>query len=186
MFSKEGFIEDCRAAIGEGQQAIRALVAEAVADPAALLKELGEPEHAGIVPLYNAPDLTIVNLTWAPCMSVLPHNHEMFAVIGIYGGREDNLFWRRREDTIEAAGAKSLGCGDVATLGPDIIHSVTNPIAKMTGALHVYGGNFFDPPTQRSEWEHETLEERPWSADTARRAFSEAEARFNALAAAAQ
>jgi predicted metal-dependent enzyme (double-stranded beta helix superfamily) len=28
-------------------------------------------------------------------MSVMPHNHEMWAVIGIYTGREDNILWRR-------------------------------------------------------------------------------------------
>ena len=182
MFSKDRFVEDCRGAICDGQKAIRALVEEAVADPAALLRELGEPEHAGIVPLYRAPDLTIINFTWAPCMSLFPHDHHMFAVIGIYGGREDNIFWRRTESGIEAAGAESLGGGSVATLGREIIHSVTNPIAKMTGAIHVYGGDFFDPPTQRSEWDHETLEERPWNIDSARRAFREAEERFNAAA----
>ena len=25
----------------------------------------------------------------------MPHNHEMWAVIGVYTGREDNIFWRR-------------------------------------------------------------------------------------------
>jgi len=76
-------------------------------------------------------------------MSLMPHNHQMFSVIGIYSGREDNVFWRRTGTSIEAAGAKSLGVGDVASLGRDIIHSVLNPIGKMTCALHVYGGDFF-------------------------------------------
>jgi predicted metal-dependent enzyme (double-stranded beta helix superfamily) len=78
----------------------------------------------------------------------------MFAVIGIYCGREDNLFWRRLDDgdrksvgpSIEAAGADSMGPGQVATLGRDIIHSVANPITKLTSAIHVYGGDFFNPP----------------------------------------
>ena len=43
-------------------------------------------------------------------MTIMPHNHEMWAVIGIYTGREDNMFWRRVEGApdghIEAAGAK--------------------------------------------------------------------------------
>jgi predicted metal-dependent enzyme (double-stranded beta helix superfamily) len=110
----------------------------------------------------------------------MPHNHQMFAVIGIYSGREDNVFWRRTETTIEAAGAKSLGVGDVAALGCDIIHSVLNPIAKMTCAIHVYGGDFFDPVEPRSEWDHETLIERPWNIDKVKSLFQEAETRFNA------
>jgi len=27
-------------------------------------------------------------------MTIMPHNHRMWAVIGIYTGREDNIFWR--------------------------------------------------------------------------------------------
>lgn len=44
-------------------------------------------------------------------MSQLPHNHRMWAVIGIYTGREDNIFWRRVtgnvDGRIEAAGSRS-------------------------------------------------------------------------------
>ena len=184
MFDVDGFVDGCRRSVAEGQAAIRELVAEAVFAPAALVKALGEPEKAGIKPIFRAPDLTIINFTWAPYMSLLPHNHHMFAVIGIYGGREDNIFWRRTESGIKAAGADSLGSGDVATLGREIIHSVNNPIGKMTAAIHVYGGDFFDPPEPRSEWDHETLEERPWDVEHARQAFREAEARFNAVRAA--
>lgn len=180
MFDKDRFIEDCKRAVAEGQKAVREVVAEAISDPGAVLAELGEPERAGIVPLYRAADLTVLNFAWAPCMSLMPHNHQMFSVVGIYSGREDNVFWRRAGPTIEAAGAQSLGIGDIATLGRDIIHSVLNPIAKMTCAIHVYGGDFFDPPAPRSEWDHETLEEKPWDIDKVRRTFRDAEARFNA------
>ena len=27
-------------------------------------------------------------------MTIMPHNHQMWAVIGVYTGREDNIFWR--------------------------------------------------------------------------------------------
>ena len=188
MFLKDRFIEDCRAAVREGQTAIRELVLEAVSDPAGIVGELGEPTSAGLFPLYRAEDLTVINFIWAPYMTLLPHNHKMFAVIGIYGGREDNMFWRRIDRSagerggpaIEAAGADSMGPGQVATLGRDIIHSVANPIAKLTGALHVYGGDFFNPPEQRSQWDHESLVEQPLDLDYTRAVFREAEARFNA------
>ncbi len=182
MFVRDQFIEDCRRAVAEGPKAVREVVTEAISDPSAVVAELGEPEHAGIVPIHRAPDLTILNFAWAPCMSLMPHNHQMFSVVGIYSGREDNVFWRRTDATIEAAGAKSLGVGDVATLGRDIIHSVLNPICKMACAIHVYGGDFFDPPERRSEWDHETLEERPWDIDKVKSLFREAEARFSSAA----
>jgi predicted metal-dependent enzyme (double-stranded beta helix superfamily) len=180
MFEKGSFIQDCVNAVAEGQAAIRELVAEAVADSAGVMSELGEPQHAGIAPIYRSPELTIINFVWAPCMSLMPHNHQMFSVIGIYSGREDNVFWRRTETTIEAAGARSLGVGAVAALGREVIHSVLNPIGKMTCAIHVYGGDFFEPVDPRSEWDHETLLERPWNVDKVKSLFREAEARFNA------
>jgi len=181
MFDKDRFIEECVAAIGDGQQAVREVVNAAVSDSSGVMAALGEPQHAGITPLYRSHELTVLNFAWAPCMSLMPHNHQMFAVIGIYSGREDNVYWRRNKSSIEAAGAKSLGVGDVATLGRNIIHSVLNPIGKMTCALHVYGGDFFSPEEPRSEWDHETLQEQPWDIDRVRSLFAEAEARFNAI-----
>jgi predicted metal-dependent enzyme (double-stranded beta helix superfamily) len=180
MLDKDQFIQDCVNAVAEGSDAIREVVAEAVSDSVGVMSELGKPEHAGITPLYRSRDLTILNFVWAPCMSLMPHNHQMFSVVGIYSGREDNVFWRRAEATIEAAGAKSLGAGEVATLGRDIIHSVLNPLGKMTCAIHVYGGDFFAPDEPRSEWDHETLRERPWNIDQVKSLFREAEARFSA------
>jgi hypothetical protein len=51
----------------------------------------------------------------------------------------------------------------------------------MTCALHAYGGDFFEPDEPRSEWDHETLIERPWDIDKVKSLFQEAEARFNAI-----
>lgn len=184
MFIKDHFIQDCIKAVAEGDGAVREVVAEAVADGARIMSELGEPEHAGISTLYRSPEITIINFAWAPCMCLMPHNHQMFSVVGIYTGREDNIFWRRTEASIEAFGAKSLGVGDVVTLDRTIIHSVLNPIGKMTCAIHVYGGDFFAPSEPRSEWEHETLTERPWNIEGIKRLFREADERFRATSAA--
>lgn len=182
MFDRDRFIDDCRRAVTAGQKAVREVVAAAVSDPAAIVAALGEPDRAGIVPLYRSPDLTVMHFTWAPCMSLVPHNHNMFSVVGLYAGREDNVFWRRTDGAIEAVGAQSLGAGEVATLGRDIIHSVLNPIGKMTCAFHVYGGDFLGATENRSEWDHESLAERPWDIERVKRRFREAEARFNAVA----
>jgi predicted metal-dependent enzyme (double-stranded beta helix superfamily) len=185
MFQKDRFIEDCRHAVDEGQAAIRELMLAAVAAPGGIVAELGEPTQAGVYPLHNDDRLTVINFVWAPCMTLMPHNHNMYAVIGIYSGREDNVFWRRLGDNangpdIEAAGADSLGTGQVATLGRDIIHSVANPITKLTSAIHVYGGDFFNPPEQRSQWDHEALREQPWDMEDTRATFRQADIRYNA------
>ena len=178
MFDTERFIEDCKRARGEDEthEAIREVVARAVSEPNALIATLGEPREAGIHTLYQSDELTILNLTWAPLMTLLPHDHNMWAEIGIYTGREDNIFWRRIKgaNRIEATGARSLMPGTASVLGRSVVHSVTNPIKKLTSAIHVYGGDFFAPG--RSEWDPETLEGRPYDIDNARRIFSEANA----------
>jgi predicted metal-dependent enzyme (double-stranded beta helix superfamily) len=51
---------------------------------------------------------------------------------------------------------------------------VSNPIPKLTGALHVYGGDFFG--VQRSEWDAETLLEQQCSGEKMARRFEEANA----------
>jgi predicted metal-dependent enzyme (double-stranded beta helix superfamily) len=176
MFDLDRFVADCRAALAAGSAPphVRDVVARAVSDPASVLKALGEPKGAGLHKLYQAPDLTILNVVWSPMMTVVPHNHDMWAVIGIYTGREDNIFWRRvAGGKVEARGAKALCERDAELLGHNIIHSVTNPIARLTGAIHVYGGDFFNPP-HRSEWNPETLLEEPWDAERAKRRFEEA------------
>jgi predicted metal-dependent enzyme (double-stranded beta helix superfamily) len=146
-----------------------------VSEPGAVLKVLGEPSRGALTALYRSQELTILNVVWAPYMTLMPHNHAMWAVVGIYSGREDNIYWRKvpsRKGRVEAAGAKSLGRGDAEPRGRNIIHSVTNPTLRLTGAIHVYGGDFF--AAERSEWEPETLEEQRWDAERAMRRFEEA------------
>ncbi len=180
MFDLDSFVADCRAALREDTShlAVREVVARAVSDPSAVLAGLGEPQRGEVQKLHCAEDLTVINVIWAPRMTIMPHNHEMWAVIGVYTGREDNIFWRRlpedAQGRVEAAGAKSLAATDSAPLGPDVIHSVTNPVPRLTAALHVYGGDFFAQP--RSEWDPETLIERPYDVAKNMRLFEESNA----------
>jgi predicted metal-dependent enzyme (double-stranded beta helix superfamily) len=169
MFDRDQFIADLRATLAErSRQAMREVVVRAVADPAALARELGEPDKAGVQVLHRSPELTVLTLAWAPRQVTLPHDHRMAAVIGLYGGREDNMFWRRRAGAggfqIEPAGGQALGTGDVALLGRDIVHSVVNPLDRISAAIHVYDGDFF--AAERSMWDAETLVERPYDVTT--------------------
>jgi predicted metal-dependent enzyme (double-stranded beta helix superfamily) len=144
-----------------------------------LIAAVGEPTQAGITRLYQSKDLTILNLVWAPQMTVRPHDHQMWAVIGIYGGAEDNIFWRREGQKVVPAGAKALRSGDVVPLGRDIVHSVSNPLDGFTGAIHVYGGDFFE--AERSEWDPQSLTEMPFSISRTRQMFEDANRRQSAL-----
>jgi len=182
MFDLDRFIFDCKAAVRKEapQSSILETVGRAVSNPPAVLKTLGEPSRGEMRILHRAEDLTILNVIWAPWMTLLPHNHRMWAVIGIYTGREDNIFWRRilldKGTKVEAAGAKAIMTKDAVPLGEDIIHSVTNPIPRLTGAIHVYGGDFFG--VARSEWDAETLLEQSSDGSKMTRRFEEANAIF--------
>jgi len=183
MFDTERFIADCRAAFATDptHKAIHEVLARAMSNPAAVLKGLGEPTRPEIRKLFHSETLTILNVVWPPGFIVSPHDHRMWAVIGVYSGREDNLFWRRipgEPNRIEAAGAKALCERDTVTLGTDIIHSVINPIGGLSGAIHIYGGDFF--AAERSKWDSLTLEEGRSDREEARRNFERASARYEA------
>ena len=170
MFNLDNFIESCESAVtnNETHLEIKEIVEKAVSDPESLMKAVGEPSKTGASPIFSSSKLTIVNVVWAPWVTIYPHNHNIWAVIGIYSGREDNIFWRRisedKQGRIEAAGARSLCLGDVTPLGPDIIHSVNNPIPRNSGAIHIYGGDFFHVEN-RSEWKPEDLTEHEYNAE---------------------
>ena len=85
----ERFVEDCVKANkeSEAQAAIKDVLARAVSDPNGVVAALGEPTRAGINVIHRSDTLTIFNATWTPQMNLMPHNHLMWANIGIYTGR---------------------------------------------------------------------------------------------------
>jgi predicted metal-dependent enzyme (double-stranded beta helix superfamily) len=170
MFDRDRFVADCRAAAlatATPEAAIRDIVRRAMAEPAEVEAALGRPERGGLYTLHHSAELTVVNVAWTPGMAIYPHEHGIRTVIGLYGGQEDNTFYRRGPHGLVAAGGKRLERGDTAVLGDKVIHSVVNPLRAFTGALHVYGGDFFGTP--RSEWTPDTLTERPFDIERARR-----------------
>ena len=170
-FDRERFVADCVAANrGEDRQgAVREVLGRTVSDHQEVLRGLGEPVEAGLDVLHRSPHLTIFAAKWAPRMALVPHDHRMWALIGIYTGREDNILWRRERGSIRARGASVLFAGDIAALGAEAIHSVTNPLERFTGGIHIYGGDFF--AVSRSQWNQETLAEEPSDGATIRAMF---------------
>jgi hypothetical protein len=63
---------------------------------------------------------------------------------------------------LEVAGGKQLVTPDTALLA-------------LTGALHIYGGDFFNTP--RSDWDPDTLQERPFDIERARKVVADANER---------
>ena len=180
MFEIARFIDECQAAVNESDafRAVKELVARVVSEPAQVLRALGEPERSGVQTLYKANDLTILNVCWGPRMEFHPHDHRMWAVIGIYGGCEQNTFYRRSKAGLLRHGTKVLNARNAIALGDTTIHAVTNPLDQITGAIHIYGGDFFETP--RSEWDPKTLEERPYDVEHTMREFEAANERLRA------
>lgn len=174
LIEMQKFIEDCIAANKESnsQEAVKAVLAKGVSNPSAMLRAIGEPTEAGLKVFLRSRELTIFAASWTPQMNLMPHNHHMWANIGIYTGREDNIIWERREKGLEANDVRCLFAGDVATLNTNAIHSVTNPLNRFTGGLHIYGGDFF--ATERSQWDPETLDEEPSNGEVIRNIFKKA------------
>ena len=85
MFDPDQFVADCRTAQLDDptHKSVREVVTRAVSDPGAVLKGLGEPQRSGVQKIYHSSDLTILNVIWGPRMTIWPHNHQMWAVIGI-------------------------------------------------------------------------------------------------------
>ena len=83
MFDLDRFIEECKEAVKSDptHKTMNEIVSRAVSEPSKVLRALGEPERAGVQKLYHSQDLTILNLCWGPHQNIMPHNHEMWAVI---------------------------------------------------------------------------------------------------------
>ncbi len=175
MFDSETLVAECLSAIKgpEPQRAVRELLIRTLEKPGPVQQRLGK-DLGGLDILYNSPELTVLNAIWGPGMKLYPHDHRIWAVIGIYGGVEDNTMYRRGLERIVASGGRELRETEVLSLGADAIHAVANPERRLTGAIHVYGGDFVNQP--RSQWDPDTLIEQPYDLDQVRKLFAQANA----------
>ena len=174
MFDIDELIEQCQHASREVERrlAVQEVLERAVRRPDEVAAALPATK-VEIVPLHVADDLSVLKVVWAPGMRISPHNHLMWAAIALYGGQEDNTFFRRTDAGVEPAGGRQLRTGEVAALGQETIHAVANPCATFTGAIHVYGGDITSRPG-RSEWDLTTLAEMPFDFERAKQIFADA------------
>ena len=113
---------------------------------------------------------------WSPGMTLPPHNHLMWAVIGVYGGTEENRFFGRADGGLAASGGASIATGRGHRPRPRRDPRRREPAhAPLTGAIHVYGGDFLREP--RSVWPGEPPVEQPATGETMRAYFDQANER---------
>jgi predicted metal-dependent enzyme (double-stranded beta helix superfamily) len=185
VFDVDDFVARCLVAVAgdEPRRAIKDELERAMSTPGEVADRL-RPTEGGITFLHRDDQLTVAHVVWAPGMDLRPHNHNMWAAIGIYAGAEDNEFFRRTgpgEPTIVESGGKRLEVTDVALLGDDTIHAVHNPSSGLTGAIHIYPGDFVNRP--RSQWGPGDRTERPHDIDDTYQQFADANGAWRAATA---
>ncbi len=160
------FVADCRAALeSEDPGAAVATAMEplvATADALDALIEEKRPKPGAAVVVHRSDELTVMALEVPAGFVSPPHNHTVWAVVGIYRGAEDNVFYERSGAGIRETGRAVLPSGGCLALGPDAVHAIANSGSGPMRALHVYGGDLF--ATSRSEWDLATGEERPFGS----------------------
>ena len=116
MVDQDALLAACTTALAdpEPRLAVRSLLEAYLADGA--LGYATDAPEPGIHVLHQAPDLTVLDVVWAPGSAILPHDHRMWAAIAIYDGREDNAFFRRDEGRgaghVVPSGGRELRAGD--------------------------------------------------------------------------
>lgn len=179
-FEIESFVAECADALHEAepQLAVRDIVQRAVADPRHVESAMGAADGWRIEVLHNDETFTVLHFVWPPTLELFPHEHKMWSTVGIYGGVEENTYYRRVGDTVQISGHKRGEPGDVLLMGVDGIHSVENPTRQWTAALHVYGGDFFAHP--RLQWDRATGASKPFELENSRALLADTERRARA------
>jgi len=162
VFDVDGFIAECLAANTEAspQLAIKEILQRAVASPDDLASSLNA--KPGVAVMYRDANLTIASVVVpAGAPRSLPHDHRIWALVGIYGGQEDNHFFRRATSGLEESGGRSLKVSDTLAMGTEAIHAIENPLSGSSlAAIHVYGGDLI--ATERSMWTLPEYDEQPY------------------------
>ena len=116
-----------------------------------LEKLLGTADRSTYEALYRGRDLLVLHGVVPPTpRPVDPHDHRMWAVVGVYHGQEDNRLFARTAAGLEPTERFSVRSGEIRQLDASTIHSVQAAGGRYLGAVHVYGGDLFG--TSRSTW----------------------------------
>ncbi len=165
MFVLSDFIASCQQCVGAPDAGRRVLdLMRSVVGDAKGIQIAVAPGASGQAildaPLFRSPELLILNATLYPHFTSPPHDHRMWAVIGIYEGQENNTFYRRSADGLEEVNQRAIRAGEAVLLGSEVIHAIQNPLAGSTLGLHVYGGDL--ATATRSMWHPHSRAELPY------------------------
>lgn len=152
------------AAAGENAaKAVRALLEETMADPARVAAGMPDYPENDII-FHEDETVSIWHCRFMPGTTVPAHDHKMSAVIGVYAGRERNDFFESDgKGGLQRSSATEVSPGDVLSIGPSAIHSVSCISDTPCCGIHVYLGNLTD--TERSLFNPDTGEALAFTMD---------------------
>ena len=114
-FELDRFISHCKDAVVQPRpaEAVLALMRQAMSDVAGIREALRSMlgDSLSNAPLFRSSELLILNTVLVPGLVTPPHDHATWAVIGVYGGREDNRFYRKSTTGLEPIARKQLRVG---------------------------------------------------------------------------
>jgi predicted metal-dependent enzyme (double-stranded beta helix superfamily) len=152
VFDAEAFVIECQSAANAADSvgAVQEVVAGAIRDGSSIDAAFGTKINRDPDTLFASKDLTVQRILWPGGSWTRPHDHRMWAVIGVYAGEELNRLYERTPGGITETGTRPVAKREVLLLDAKAIHSVENPYRELTAGLHVYGGDIIGG--ERSAW----------------------------------
>ena len=157
-------IERCKQALEtpDPQSSVEAILLDAAKDAAITDAISRRTKFASLedLAIHRSDRLTLLAGALPPGFFAGPHNHNLWSVVSVCAGQEDNQFFERDGDELKRSGETSVVAPGVLANGKDVIHAIRNPLDTPLVVLHAYGGDLFAIP--RSNWDPKTHKEIPF------------------------
>lgn len=163
-------IERCRTALDapDPAGAVEAILLEAAQNPTVAKAIAARTKFASLddLAIFRSARLTLLAGAMPPGFRAAPHNHNLWSVVGVCAGQEDNEYFERDGDGLRRVGEASVVAPGVLPNAADVIHAIRNPLDRPLVVIHAYGGDLFSTP--RSNWDPETHKEIPFDWEKVR------------------
>lgn len=157
-------VNRCRQALetSDPQGAVKSILLESAQNSAVVDAISQRTKFASLedLAIYRSEHLTLLAGALPPGFAAGPHNHNLWSVVSVCAGQEDNDFFSWDGESLERIGSATVIAPGVLANAADVIHAISNPLDEPLLALHAYGGDLFATP--RSSWNLETQEEIPF------------------------
>ena len=162
--SMEAFVDACRAATASTNpvEAVRAVMADTVADPVRVAADLPAVEGEDFVVAHDEA-MAVYVVRQTPDTAGPPHDHRMTAVVGMVEGVEVHRLFRHEGERVAFEREARVSAGEVIVLDPDDVHAIANPDPTPSYGLHVYLGDLVTG--ERTLWSPDGGDKQPFSVE---------------------